>query len=172
MGEDADTMTMAAEITAAWLSNPHTRATADEAATLFTTVHQAVGELGQPAGSSADVEAQTTYEPAVSARKSLASPDHIVSMIDGKKYRSLKRHLTSNGLTPAQYRERYKLKADYPMVAPGYSEARRALAKTLGLGRKAGEKVEKAAEGAVKTARKSGRAALAAAKKALGTDDG
>lgn len=83
----------------------------------------------------------------VSARKSLASSDHIMSMIDGKKYRSLKRHLTSSGLTPAQYRERYKLKAGYPIDAPAYSEARRAMAKTIRLGRKAGTKVEQAAEG-------------------------
>ena len=61
-------------------------------------------------------------------------------MIDGKPYKTLRRHLSTNGLTPEQYRERYNLKADYPMVAPAYSEARRAMAKKIGLGRKPGAK--------------------------------
>jgi hypothetical protein len=69
-------------------------------------------------------------------RKSLASPDRIISMIDGKPYRTLRRHLSTHGLTPDEYRARYKLKPDYPMVAPAYSEARRAMAKKIGLGRK------------------------------------
>jgi predicted transcriptional regulator len=57
-------------------------------------------------------------------------------MIDGKPYRTLRRHLASSGLTPDDYRQRYGLRADYPMVAPAYSESRSALAKTIGLGRK------------------------------------
>ena len=57
-------------------------------------------------------------------------------MIDGKPYKTLRRHLAGHGLTPEQYRERYGLKSDYPMVAENYSEARRAMAKTIGLGRK------------------------------------
>jgi len=72
----------------------------------------------------------------VSARKSLSRRDAIISMIDGKPYKTLRRHLTGHGLTPEEYRERYGLKADYPMVAPEYSEARRAMAKKIGLGRK------------------------------------
>lgn len=76
------------------------------------------------------------FTPAVSVRKSLASREHIVSMIDGKPYRTLKRHLSTHGLTPADYRARYGLATDYPMVAPAYSEARRETAKRLGLGRK------------------------------------
>jgi predicted transcriptional regulator len=73
---------------------------------------------------------------AVTVRKSLGSRDHILSMIDGKPYKSLKRHLSTRGLTPAEYRERYNLPKDYPMVAPGYSEQRREVAKRLGLGRR------------------------------------
>ena len=57
-------------------------------------------------------------------------------MIDGKPYKTLRRHLSGHGLTPEQYRERYNLKPDYPMVAPAYSETRRAMAKKIGLGRK------------------------------------
>lgn len=80
--------------------------------------------------------AEQDFTPAVSARKSLASRDHIISMIDGKPYKTLRRHLSTHGLTPEDYRARYNLPATYPMVAPSYSEARRDTAKRLGLGRK------------------------------------
>lgn len=83
-----------------------------------------------------DEAAAPTYTPAVSVRKSLSSPEHILSMIDGKPYKTLKRHLASHGLTPNDYRERYGLPKSYPLVAPNYSEARRAVATKLGLGRK------------------------------------
>lgn len=87
----------------------------------------------------AETPAPVEHVPAVSVRKSLGSREHIISMIDGKPYKTLKRHLATNGLTPAEYRERYKLPRDYPMVAPAYSEHRRAVAAKLGLGRKASE---------------------------------
>lgn len=74
--------------------------------------------------------------PAVSVRKSLASPEHILSMIDGKPYKTLKRHIGMHGMTPAEYRSRYGLPKDYPLVAPVYSEQRRATAARIGLGRK------------------------------------
>jgi len=76
------------------------------------------------------------HKPAVSLRKSLGSKSHIISMIDGKPYQTLKRHLGKHGLTPQQYRERFNLPKSYPMVAPDYSQARRAIAEKLGLGRK------------------------------------
>ncbi|MBA4090272.1 MAG: MucR family transcriptional regulator [Sphingobium sp.] len=76
------------------------------------------------------------YKPAVSIEESLVSPDHILSLIDGKPYKALKRHLAAHGLKPAEYRGRYGLPADYPMVAPGYSAARREVALKLGLGGK------------------------------------
>ncbi|WP_371262449.1 MucR family transcriptional regulator [Sphingobium sp. AP50] len=75
-----------------------------------------------------------TFTPAVSVRKSLASSAHIISLIDGRPYKTLKRHLASHGLTPQDYRNRYKLPKDYPMVAAEYSAARRAVAEKLGLG--------------------------------------
>lgn len=77
---------------------------------------------------------QPEYVPAVSVRRSLASADHIISLIDGKPYKMLKRHLAQHGLTPAQYRERYDLPSDYPMTAKAYSEERRATAARIGLG--------------------------------------
>jgi len=98
-------------------------------------------------GTSAEpvVEAPT-YTPAVSARKSLSSPDHIISLIDGKPYKTLKRHLRTHGLTPATYRERYNLPASYPMVAPSFAAVRRAIAEKIGLGnRKADDAAPKAA---------------------------
>lgn len=76
------------------------------------------------------------YKPAVSIEESLASPDQILSLIDGKPYKALKRHLSTHGLTPADYRARYGLPADYPLVAPSYSAARREVAQKFGLGGK------------------------------------
>ncbi len=75
--------------------------------------------------------------PAVPVKKSV-TPDYIVSLEDGRKFKSLKRHLSSRyGLSPDQYRAKWGLPADYPMVAPNYAASRSALAKTMGLGRKA-----------------------------------
>jgi len=85
-----------------------------------------------------ETPAAPEYVPAVSIRKSLGSREHIISMLDGKPYKTLKRHLATNGLTPEEYRERYNLPKDYPMIAPAYSEHRRAVAQQLGLGRRVG----------------------------------
>lgn len=78
--------------------------------------------------------------------------------IDGKPYKTLTRHLSTNGLTPAEYRERYGMKADYPMTAPSYSAMRREMAKRIGLGRKPGQKAPVKAE-AASSAPKRGRPA-------------
>jgi predicted transcriptional regulator len=77
-------------------------------------------------------------KPAISVKKSITA-DYIVCLEDGKKFKSLKRHLrTHYDLTPEQYREKWDLPADYPMVAPNYAKARSALAKEMGLGQKRG----------------------------------
>lgn len=170
MTEAINTVELAAELTAAWLANPNTRTSAEDVPAFLLSMHSAVSKLANGVDQTADVAESPTYEPAVTARKSLASPDHIVSMIDGKKYKTLRRHLTTHGMTPEQYRERFNLKADYPMVAATYSEARRAMAKSIGLGRKAGSKVETAAGDAAKAVRKTGKAALDAAKQTLGSN--
>jgi len=162
---------LAAELTAAWLANPNTRTSADDVPAFLVSMHAAVVKLTSGADAEVETAPSQSFEPAVTARKSLASPDHIISMLDGKKYKTLRRHLTTNGLTPEQYRERFNLKADYPMVAANYSEARRAMAKSIGLGRKAGSTVAKSTEGAAKPVRKSGKAALDAAKKTLGNEE-
>ena len=170
MTESISNVELAAELTAAWLSNPNTRTSADDVPAFLMSMHAAVTKLADGGASVEEQPATTTHEPATTARKSLSSPDHIISMIDGKKYKTLRRHLSTHGMTPEQYRERYNLKADYPMVAAAYSEARRAMAKSIGLGRKAGTKVERAGETAVKAVRKTGKAAIDAAKQALGTE--
>lgn len=134
----------ATEITVAWLSNPNTRASAEDVPVFLQTLHSAVLKLNSGAEPQEQAEPAQEYTPAVTVRKSLSSPDHIISLVDGKPYRTLKRHLSTHGLTPAQYRERFGLKSDYPMVAPAYAETRRQLAKKIGLGRKPGQKPGKA----------------------------
>ena len=166
---------LATDLTIAWLGNPHTRTSGEDVPAFLKAMHDAIANLSAPAAADPDAAQPGEHAPAVTVRKSLASPDHILSMIDGKPYRTLRRHLSTNGLTPDEYRARYNLKADYPMVAASYSEARRTMAKAIGLGRKAGHKVEAVVEDAVepvvKAVRKGGKAALAAAKDALGTGD-
>lgn len=92
--------------------------------------------LVAPPAPAAQKEEALKVTPAVSVRKSLASPEHIISLIDGKPYKTLKRHLAAHGLTPDDYRERYGLPKSYPLVAESYSQARRAVAHKLGLGHK------------------------------------
>lgn len=128
---------LATELTIAWLGNPNTRIAADEVPAFLRRMHDTVQDLTSVQAPAAPEEADQEFTPAVSVRKSLACKDHIVSMIDGKPYKTLRRHLATHGLTPEQYRERYGLKSDYPMVAENYSESRRAMAKQIGLGRKA-----------------------------------
>ncbi|TIP54259.1 MAG: transcriptional regulator, partial [Mesorhizobium sp.] len=99
---------------------------------LIASVNSALSNIGQTAPVEAPVQ-----KPAVNPKRSVF-PDYIISLEDGQKYKSLKRHLaTRHGLTPDEYRAKWGLGKDYPMVAPNYSAARSALAKSLGLGRKA-----------------------------------
>jgi len=138
--DSIDTVSLAADLTMAWLSNPNTRAGADDVPHFLKLMHGAVNELaGSSIPAPVAAEAGEEFTPATTVRKSLASKDHIISMIDGKPYRTLRRHLSTHGLTPEEYRARYKLKPDYPMTAESYSEARRAMAKKIGLGRKPGQ---------------------------------
>lgn len=105
---------------------------AAELPNLITGVHAALATLGSgalPPSPEADSEKPSTDQ----IRKSVRA-DGIVSFIDGKTYKTLKRHLTSHGLDPRAYRDRYGLPSDYPMVASAYAEQRSALAKAIGLG--------------------------------------
>jgi predicted transcriptional regulator len=127
---------LAAEIVAAFVSyNPVPKS---ELPNLIEAVHSAVERLEKGLESAPpQVETKT---PAVPIRRSI-TPDFLICLDDGKRFKSLRRHLTSLGLTPAQYRAKWNLPSDYPMTAPNYAAQRSAIAKTLGLGqlkRKAG----------------------------------
>jgi len=122
----------AVEIVAAYVSN--NPVPASELPGLIRSIHGAVaglvlGGIRDDAASAAEIEKPGAAE----IRKSV-HPDGIVSFIDGKTYKTLKRHLTSHGLDPRSYRDRYGLPSDYPMVAPSYAAQRSALAKAIGLG--------------------------------------
>lgn len=126
-----DIMGMTADITAAHVSK-NTVAVSD-VPTLITSIYQALRALDTPSQAIID---KPKFIPAVSRQKSLANPNFIISMIDGKPYKMLRRHLSRNGLTPDTYRERYGLPKGYPMIAPAYAERRREIALKVGLGRK------------------------------------
>ena len=137
----ANLVELATELTIAWLQNPNNRANADDVPQFLRNMHATVSELLSSNAAAPEVaEATEEHVPAVTVRKSLASKDHIISMIDGKPYKALRRHLTTHGLTPEEYRARYNLRPDYPMVSAAYSEQRREMAKKIGLGRKPGQK--------------------------------
>jgi predicted transcriptional regulator len=119
---------LTAKIVSAYVSN-NTVAAGDIPA-LISQVHVA---LNRVSGKSGDAPSEP-LRPAVSVKKSI-TPEYIVCLEDGKKFKSLKRHLrTQYNMTPEQYREKWALGADYPMVAPSYAAARSQLAKQMGLG--------------------------------------
>ncbi|PBB34350.1 MucR family transcriptional regulator [Mesorhizobium sp. WSM3882] len=102
---------------------------------LIESVNSSLSKIGGPAE-----PATPTLVPAVNPKRSVF-PDYIVCLEDGKKFKSLKRHLDVHyGLTPSEYREKWGLKPEYPMVAPNYAAQRSTLAKSMGLGRKASAK--------------------------------
>lgn len=127
-----DAIGLASEIVAAYVSNNAVR-TAD-LPDLIGSVHAAITGLSGVTVAASRSEADVERPSAAQIRKSI-QPDGLVSFIDGKSYKTLKRHLTGHGLDPRAYRERYGLPADYPMVAPNYAAQRSALAKAIGLGR-------------------------------------
>ncbi len=139
--EQADLTTLTVELLSAFVSN--NTIDSGDLAGLIQSTHTALAGINAPTPVQPPAP---EYEPAVTVRKSLGSRDHILSLIDGKPYKTLKRHISGHGLTPAEYRERYKLPADYPMVAPSYSEHRREVAQRLGLGRKSTKVAEPVAE--------------------------
>lgn len=136
MAEENDLVAMTIEVVASYVAHNNLRP--EDVPDFIAKTHAAISGISKLPEAPAEepAPAQPAFTPAVTVRKSLASPDHILSMIDGKPYKSLKRHLGRHGLTPADYRARYGLKPDYPMVAPGYSAQRREVAQRLGLGRK------------------------------------
>lgn len=119
---------MTADIVSAYVSN-NSVAPADMPA-LIASIHTALKSTDTPAEEPQDEVERPT---AAQIRKSV-TPDYIISFEDGRQFKSMKRALSLAGMTPAQYREKWGLPSDYPMVAPAYAAARSALAKSMGLG--------------------------------------
>ncbi|WP_018698560.1 MucR family transcriptional regulator [Amorphus coralli] len=128
MTQDPNLIDLTADIVSAYVSN-NTVSAQD----LPTLIHEVYGALLKTSGEAAEPEPEP-LKPAVPIKKSV-TPDYIICLEDGKKFKSLKRHLrTHYNLSPEDYREKWGLAADYPMVAPNYAAARSELAKRMGLG--------------------------------------
>jgi len=133
MAADVDLIELSTEIVCAYVS--HNAISPTDLPKVIAEVHNALKGLK----TESPVAQEEERKPAVPVRKSVA-PDYIICLEDGKKFKSLKRHLrTHYNLSPEEYRERWGLPADYPMVAPNYSATRSRLARDNGLGRKPGK---------------------------------
>lgn len=122
-----EALQLASEIVSAYVSN--NAISSDELPDMIREVHQILTDLASNTPSNAN-----TQEPAVAIKKSI-TPDHLICLEDGKKLKMLKRYLRSRyDMTPEEYRAKWGLPADYPMVAPNYAEQRSKLAKKIGLG--------------------------------------
>ena len=127
---------LVADIVGAYVSN--NKVAVSELPGIISQVHSAL----QRTTAGAEAPQQEAQQPAIAVRRSV-NPDYIVCLEDGKKFKSLKRHLrTDHDMTPQEYRAKWGLKPDYPMVAPNYAASRSELAKKMGLGRKPAEAAE------------------------------
>ena len=132
MNDRLEVIEMATDIVAAYVGN--NALPASELPQLVTGVHAALSRVV----GGADAEDTGPQEPAVAIKKSI-TPDYLVCLEDGRKFKSLKRHLrTKFDMSPDDYRRKWRLPPDYPMVAPNYAKARSALAKKMGLGQRRG----------------------------------
>lgn len=128
---EGDLVILTTEIVQAYVTQNNVAA--GSLAELISVVHDALRKLGHPG----QVEPEKPT-PSVPLKKTV-TPDYLISLEDGRRYKSLKRHLSGRGMTPADYRAKWGLPHDYPMVAPNYAKQRSELAKALGLGRKRAE---------------------------------
>jgi predicted transcriptional regulator len=126
----SDYVALAAEVVSAFVG--HNSLPVSELPGLITSVHAALVKISGGTGVAATAEPEV-LTPAVPVRKSI-TPDYLICLDDGRKFKSLKRHLASLGMTPDQYRAKWNLAPDYPMVAANYAATRSALAKKIGLG--------------------------------------
>ena len=154
---EPDEKALVAQILSAYLSN-NTVAPADLPG-VIESVRKAFGSrTGQISPPESD-SGLKTWEPVVPLKKSV-TPDAIVCLCCGENFKALKRHLqTTHKLTPSEYREAFKLKSDYPLVAPNYAARRSELAKSLGLGRKVGGKAAAKKRGSKRSIKKATAAA-------------
>jgi predicted transcriptional regulator len=126
---------LTAEVVSAYVANNST--SLQDLPNLIASVHTSLKALGQPTPEPA-AEKPTPHMPI----KKTVTPDYLVSLEDGRQYKSLKRHLSGRGLTPAEYKEKWGLPRDYPMVAPSYAAKRSELARAAGLGQKRAKAAE------------------------------
>ncbi|MEC9346974.1 MAG: MucR family transcriptional regulator [Pseudomonadota bacterium] len=128
---ERDILEMTARIVAAYVSNNHVAS--EDLQTLIANTRNALAALREP-----QAEEEAVAEPAVPVRRSI-TPDYLVCLEDGKKLKMLKRYLrTRYGMTPDDYRRKWNLPPDYPMVAPSYAAQRAEFARSIGLGKKSG----------------------------------
>lgn len=129
---------LTSDIVSAFVANNKVAAT--ELPEVIASVHKALRDLSEQKAPEPE-----KLTPIVPIKKTITA-DYLISLEDGRRYKSLKRHLSGRGLTPAEYREKWGLARDYPMVAPNYAKQRSELAKALGLGQQRRKKVEKPVE--------------------------
>ncbi|MHB2208383.1 Ros/MucR family transcriptional regulator [Methylobacterium sp. CM6257] len=146
-----DLVALTTDIVSAYVSN--NRVPPAEMPALLSSVHVAIAGLGS---APASAEPERDRPTAAQIRRSI-KPDALISFIDGKPYKALKRHLTKHGMTIEEYRERYGLPRDYPSTAANYSAQRSELAQKLGLGRRAAPKAAEVAETISKAPKARGR---------------
>ncbi len=147
--EPTNVVAMTAEIVSAYVSK--NSVPPSELPALLQSVHESLAKIASGVVTPAEPQAPT---PAVTVRQSI-KPDYLVCLDDGKKFKSLRRHLAALGMTPEQYRAKWSLPADYPMVAANYAAQRSELAKKIGLGQ--------SRKGSAAVKRKRGRPAKGAA---------
>jgi len=131
-GQAPKFLELAGDIVAAYVSN--NSVPVSELPDLIRKMHGAIVGLASGSASVVTDQIAEIEKPTPAQIRKSVQQDGLVSFLDGKAYKTLKRHLTANDLSPQSYRERYGLPADYPMVAPSYAERRSALAKAIGLG--------------------------------------
>src|SRR6195952_269054 len=137
LGRSEDILKLASDIVAAYVSN--NPVPVSDLPAMIKSVHSTLGGLSGVEG----MDMVTSQKPAVPIKKSI-TPDYLICLEDGKKLKMLKRYLRSRfKLTPAEYRERWNLPPDYPMVAPNYAQKRSDFAKKIGLGKGEGRKGKK-----------------------------
>ena len=135
-GPDIEIVTYASDIVSAYVSN--NSLPANELPALIGGIYAALTSLARPDGAVAEAAEPVEMPSSAQIRRSV-TPSGLVSFVDGKTYKTLKRHLTKHGFDPQSYRQRFGLPADYPMTSPSYSAQRSALAKEIGLGRPGGQ---------------------------------
>ena len=150
MEDKPDVLTLTAEIVASYVgANSHV-----QAAEIPNIIRQVRAALSEETGGQQEAQPEQTKATGAQVRKSI-TPDALISFVDNKPYKTLKRHLSRHGMSMGDYRQRYGLPSDYPSVAPNYSAARSEMAKKLGLG--AQRRGQGAAAGGDKAPAKGGR---------------